>query len=107
MALSSQLADAALLKQLSDILTTNRVVQEILTLHKNAISDDFITKFDYLTKKELLVFVYYIFEFNNSELLYLALAQQTTSEKATGVCNILDEYEKVIMVYQSHDPYLV
>ena len=44
-------------------------------LHCNGIQDDFITRFDYLTKKELFVLVYYVLEYNGSELLYSALVK--------------------------------
>ena len=76
-------------------------------LHLNGISDDFITKFDYLTRKELLVFVYYVLEYNGSELLYSALVKNKHGQSQAGGENILDEFEKILLVYQSNDPYLV
>ena len=80
----------------------------MLQLHQARISEDLakVYAFDYQTRKELLVFVYYLCEYNDSSLLKHALQLNEDFNPKNCSC-ILDEFEKVILVYQSNDPYLV
>ena len=83
-------------------------MKQLLQLHQPRITEDLakVYAFDYQTRKELLVFVYYLCEYNDSFLLKQALQLSDEAEPKGGKC-ILDEFEKVILVYQSNDPYLV
>ena len=108
LALSHQLADPNITTAICQTLASNRAVKQLLQLHQPRISDDLAKVYavDYQTKKELLVFVYYLCEYNDSSILKQSLLLNENEVLSNGSC-ILDEYEKVLLIYQSSDPYLV
>ena len=62
---------------------------------------------DYQTRKELLVFVYYLMEFAESSLFNEIIAESTISNYTKKTPLLLQTVEDVICVYQQNDPYTV
>ena len=62
---------------------------------------------DYQTRKELLVFVYYLMEFAESSLFNEIIAESTISNDTQKTPLLLQTVEDVICVYQQNDPYTV
>jgi len=58
---------------------------------------------DYATKKELLVFLYYLLEFADSSLIY----KNGNTVEPTGSANLLEIVIEVVKEYHRSDPHLV
>ena len=108
LALVHGMQDASVMQSLLNVLGQNEAVRELIQLKLTEKSSSLEVIVDYQTKKELLIFLYYLLEFADSSLLLalpgnIALTQNETTSKV----DLLNTVSETIRAYDRCDPHFV